>query len=72
MSNSCFNVLQATANIELFKIDHWLRANKLYRNNNKTDAAFNTVVAVLDSSNAVYLFLRFHLFFYSFCVVTLS
>jgi len=28
-SNSCFNVLQATANLELCKTDHWLRANTL-------------------------------------------
>ena len=32
MSNSCFNVLQKTVNLELCKIDHWLRANKLSLN----------------------------------------
>ena len=36
MSNSCFNVLQTIANLELCKIDHWLRANKLSLNYNKT------------------------------------
>jgi len=35
MSNSCFNVLQTTVNLELCKIDHWLRANKLSLNYNK-------------------------------------
>jgi len=29
MSNTYFNVLQATVNLELCKIDHWLRATKL-------------------------------------------
>ena len=37
MSHSCFNVLQTTVNLELCKIDHWLRVNKLSLNNNKTD-----------------------------------
>jgi len=37
MSNSSFNVLQTTANLELCKIDHWLRANKLSLNYNKTN-----------------------------------
>ena len=37
MSNSCFNVLQTTVNPELCKIDHWLRANKLSLNYNKTN-----------------------------------
>ena len=37
MSNSSFNVLQATVNLELCKIDHWLRANKLSLNYNKTN-----------------------------------
>ena len=36
MSNSCFNVVQTTVNLELRKIDHWLRANKLSLNYNKT------------------------------------
>jgi len=36
MSNSCFNVLQTTVNLELCKIDNWLRANKLSLNYNKT------------------------------------
>jgi len=31
------NVLQTTNNIELCKIDHWLRANKLSFNYNKTN-----------------------------------
>jgi len=35
MSNSSFNVLQTTVNLELCKIDHWLRANKLSLNHNK-------------------------------------
>ena len=37
MSNSSFNVLQTTDNLELCKIDHWLRANKLSLNYNKTN-----------------------------------
>jgi len=37
MSNSCFNVLQTTVNLELCKIDHWLRANKLSLNYSKTN-----------------------------------
>jgi len=37
MLNSCFNVLQTTVNLELCKIDHWLRANKLSFNYNKTN-----------------------------------
>jgi len=37
MSNSCFNVLQTTVNLELCKIDHWLRANELSLNYNKTN-----------------------------------
>jgi len=37
MSNPCFSVLQTTIILELCKIDHWLRANKLNLNYNKTD-----------------------------------
>jgi len=37
LSNSCCNVLQTTINIELCKTDHWLRANKLSVNCNKTN-----------------------------------
>jgi len=37
MSNSSFNVLQTTVNLELCKFDHWLRANKLSLNYNKTN-----------------------------------
>jgi len=37
MSNSSFNVLQTTVNLELCKIDDWLRANKLSLNYNKTN-----------------------------------
>ena len=37
MSNSCFVVLQRTVNLELCKIDNWLRANKLSLNHNKTN-----------------------------------
>jgi len=37
MSNSCFNVLQTVVNLELCKIDHWRRANKLSLNYNKTN-----------------------------------
>ena len=37
MSNSSFNVLQTTVNLELCKIDHWLRANKLSLNYSKTN-----------------------------------
>ena len=37
MSNSCSNVLQTTVNLELCKIDHWLWANKLSLNYNKTN-----------------------------------
>jgi len=37
MSNSDFTVLQTTVNLELCKIDHWLRANKLSLNYNKTN-----------------------------------
>jgi len=37
MSNSCFDVFQTTVNLELCKIDHWLRANKLSLNYNKTN-----------------------------------
>ena len=37
MSNSSFNVLQKIVNLELCKIDHWLRANKLSLNYNKTN-----------------------------------
>ena len=36
MSNSCFNVIQTTVNLELCKIHNWLRANKLSLNYNKT------------------------------------
>ena len=41
MSNSTFNVLQ-TVNLELCKIDHWLRANKLSLNYNKTNFMLST------------------------------
>jgi len=34
MSNSCFNVLQTTVNLELCQIDHWLIANELSLNHN--------------------------------------
>jgi len=37
MSNFCFNVLQTTVNLELYEIDHWLRANKLSLNYKKTN-----------------------------------
>ena len=37
IANSSFNVLQTTVNHELCKIDHWLRANKLSLNYNKTN-----------------------------------
>ena len=37
MSNSSFNVFQTTVNLELCKIDHRLRANKLSLNYNKTN-----------------------------------
>jgi len=37
MSNSCFNALQTTVNLEIYKIVHWLRANKLSLNYNKTN-----------------------------------
>ena len=37
ISNSSFNVLQTTVNLELCTIDHWLRANKLSLNCNKTN-----------------------------------
>ena len=40
ISNSCFNVLQTTVNLELCKTDHWLRANKLSLNCNKTDLCY--------------------------------
>jgi len=54
-SNSSFNVLQTTVNLELCKIDHWLRANKLCLNYNKTNfmlltsrkhnpASFNVII----------------------------
>jgi len=36
-SNSCFNLLQTTVNLELCKINNWLRANKLSLNYNKTN-----------------------------------
>jgi len=36
ISNSCFNVLQTTVNLELCKIYHWLRANQLPLNYIKT------------------------------------
>ena len=36
MSNSSFNVIQTTVNLELCKIHNWLRANKLSLNYNKT------------------------------------
>jgi len=36
-SNFSFNVLQTTVNLELCKIDHCLRANKLFLNNKKTN-----------------------------------
>jgi len=34
MSNSCCEVLQTTANLELCKTDHWLGLNKLFLNHN--------------------------------------
>jgi len=37
MSNSCCEVLQTTANLELWKTDHWLRPNKLCLNYNVTN-----------------------------------
>jgi len=37
MSNPCFNVLQTTVNLELCKIDNWLRVNKLSHDYNKTN-----------------------------------
>jgi len=37
MSNSWSNVLQTTVNLELCTTDHWLRANKLSLNYNKTN-----------------------------------
>jgi len=37
MSNSCSNILQTSVNLELCKIDHWLRANKLSLNYNKAN-----------------------------------
>jgi len=37
MSNSRFNVLQTTVNLELCNIDNWLRSNKLSLNYNKTN-----------------------------------
>ena len=37
MSISCINVLQTTVNLELCKTDHWLRANNLFLNCNKTN-----------------------------------
>ena len=37
MWNSCFNVLQTTVNLELCKIDHWLRRNKLSLNYSYTN-----------------------------------
>jgi len=37
MSNSYSNVLQTTVNLELCKIDHWVRANNLSLNYNKTN-----------------------------------
>jgi len=37
MSNSCFNVLQTTVNLELCKIDNWLGSNKLSLNYSKTN-----------------------------------
>jgi len=37
MSNPCFTILQTTVNLELCKIDNWLRANKLSLNYNKTN-----------------------------------
>jgi len=37
MSNSSFNFLQTTVNLETCQIDHWLRANKLSLNYNKTN-----------------------------------
>jgi len=55
MSNSSFNILQTTVNLELYKIDQWLRANKLSLNYNKTNfmlltsrkhnpASFNVII----------------------------
>ena len=37
MSNSSFNVLQTTVNLELCKNDNWLRSDKLSLNYNKTN-----------------------------------
>jgi len=37
MSNSCFNVLQTNVNLELCKIDHWLRVKNLSLNYNQTN-----------------------------------
>jgi len=37
MSNSRFNVFKTTSNLELCKIVHWLRANKLFLNYYKTN-----------------------------------
>ena len=37
MSNSSFSVLQTTVNLDLCKIDHWLRANNHSLNYNKTN-----------------------------------
>jgi len=42
IANSCFNVLQTTVNRDLCKIDHWLRANKLSLNYNKTNVMLLT------------------------------
>jgi len=42
MSNSCFNVLHTTVNLELCKIDHWLKANKLSLNYTKTTYMLST------------------------------
>jgi len=37
MSISCFNVLQTTVSLELCKMYHWLKANKLSLNCNGTN-----------------------------------
>jgi len=37
MSNSCCEVLQTTANLELCKTDHWLGPNKISLNHRQCD-----------------------------------
>jgi len=36
MSNTCFDVLQTTVNLELRKFHNWLKANKLSPNSNNS------------------------------------